>query len=119
MTGPERRLWACLRRRQCHGHRFRRQHPIGPYVVDFCCVERRLVIEVDGESHVGRAEEDQRRQAAIEAAGFHVLRVTNDDVWYELEAVWRMIEHALLGGAAPDPLPGPPPERGREREGKP
>ena len=54
-TDAERKLWAHLRLRQVHGHKFRRQRPIGPYIVDFVCLEERLVIEVDGSQHLERA----------------------------------------------------------------
>jgi very-short-patch-repair endonuclease len=63
MTKPERILWNALRNRQLDGHHFRRQHPIGDFIVDFFCAEARLVIEVDGDSHAGQREYDARRTA--------------------------------------------------------
>ncbi|QNN22449.1 endonuclease domain-containing protein [Planctomycetales bacterium ZRK34] len=87
MTGPERALWWILRDRRLGGIKFRRQVPIGPFVVDFVCFEHRLIIEVDGESHVGRADEDARREAYLRSQGFGVVRYMNDDVLKDGEAV--------------------------------
>jgi very-short-patch-repair endonuclease len=54
LTDAERKLWSALRRRALDGHRFRRQHPLGPYIVDFVCLEQRLIVEVDGGQHAVR-----------------------------------------------------------------
>jgi very-short-patch-repair endonuclease len=81
-------LWGLLRGRRLAGFRFRRQHPIGPYVVDFYCPAHRLVVEVDGLSHADRAEDDRRRQDYLEIVAFlRVFRVGNDDVLHNPEAV--------------------------------
>ena len=82
MTQAELRLWLRLRNRALAGFRFRRQAPIGSFVVDFFCAERKLVVEVDGEHHGFDAEvaRDATRQHWIEAQGHHVLRVSNHDV---------------------------------------
>jgi len=69
MPSPERVLWQVLRNRKLLGLKFRRQFSIGPYIVDFACVEKHLVIEIDGDSHVGRFQADQCREAEIQAAG--------------------------------------------------
>ncbi len=100
MTQPERTLWYRLRRRALDGYRFRRQHVIGPYVVDFCCPEAGVVIEVDGESHVGRGAEDARRTRCLESKGLKVIRVTNDDVLGSLDAVLEHILQVLRERAA-------------------
>ena len=71
--------------------KFRRQQVIGPYIVDFYCAQARLVIEVDGESHVGRGNSDAARDSYLESHGLRVLRITNDDVLQEPEAVMRAI----------------------------
>lgn len=76
-----------LRGRQLAGMKFRRQQVIGPYIVDFYCAQAHLVIEVDGESHVGRGNSDAARDSYLESHGLRVLRVTNDDVLRESEAV--------------------------------
>jgi very-short-patch-repair endonuclease len=94
LTGPERRLWSALRSRRAAKLKVRRQYPIGPYVVDFVCPEHSLVIELDGESHIGRANYDQQRQAQLEATGYRVLRVGNDDVLNDLNAVLAVVLRA-------------------------
>jgi very-short-patch-repair endonuclease len=86
-TKPENLLWNVLRNRNVAGLKFRRQFPIGPYFVDFACTETKLVVELDGESHEGRVEYDARRTNYLESLGFHVFRVTNDDVLDDVEAV--------------------------------
>jgi len=87
MTEVERRLWFRLRGRQLEGHRFRRQIPMGPYVLDFACMKARLVIEVDGGQHAVSADRDDRRTAWLESQGYTVLRFWNNDVLEEPEAV--------------------------------
>jgi very-short-patch-repair endonuclease len=85
---PERVLWSLLRDRRLADVKFRRQHPIGPYVVDFYCPSSRLVVELDGKSHDDRGAQDQERQQYLEAVvGLRVLRVTHDDVMHEQESV--------------------------------
>ncbi len=95
-TVPERILWGMLRGNRLAGLKFRRQHPIGPFVVDFYCHSVGLVVEVDGMSHDGRAEEDCKRTEYLQQQGLRVFRVTNDDVLEDLEAVVRGI--ALAAG---------------------
>ena len=90
-TIPERILWGELRNRKLFGLRFRRQYPIGPFIADFYCTQAQLVVEVDGMSHSGRADADRRRTEFIQRHGLHVLRVTNDDVLDDLDAVLMMI----------------------------
>jgi very-short-patch-repair endonuclease len=99
-TVPERLLWARLRRRAL-GVRFLRQHPIGPFIVDFYTPDARLAIEVDGRSHDGREAYDAARQAYLEARGVRVLRLTNDDVLRDPERSARRIYDAL----SPQPPP--------------
>jgi very-short-patch-repair endonuclease len=77
-TDAEQRLWALLRSRRFLGYKFRRQHLIPPYIVDFCCVEKRLVVELDGGQHVQIVEHDARRTADLERRGFRVVRFWND-----------------------------------------
>jgi very-short-patch-repair endonuclease len=121
MTIPERKLWTMLRGRQLARLKFRRQHPIGPYIADFACEEKKLVIELDGDSHIGRAAYDHRRQAAIEQLGYKVIRVGNDDVLRDDEAVLELILTACgIEPRAPhphfNPLPHPLPKgEGTER----
>ena len=93
-TFPERLLWSRLRR-QALGVPVRRQTPIGPFVVDFYVPAARLVVEVDGRSHAGRLADDARRDAALRAMGLRVLRVTNDEVLADVDAVASRIRAAL------------------------
>src|SRR5258708_28776404 len=85
-TFPERLLWSRLRTRRLAGLKFRRQHPIGPYVADFFCDAAKLVIELDGMSHDGRAQYDKRRTNFMESQQFRVMRVSNDEVLHNIEA---------------------------------
>ena len=99
-TDAEQRLWSRLRRRQLDGWRFRRQAPLGPYVVDFACPAARLVIEVDGDQHSWRAEQDAARTSWPEANGFQVLRFWNDEVLASTDGVLQTIRRALRERAA-------------------
>jgi adenine-specific DNA-methyltransferase len=82
MTDAERRLWAGLRDRRLNGLKFRRQRQIGPYFVDFVCLEAKLIVEADGSQHYeeDRAWYDYRRTKHLEADGYKVLRFTNFEV---------------------------------------
>jgi very-short-patch-repair endonuclease len=92
-TPAEQRLWQRLRASQLAGHKFRRQHPIGRFIVDFYCAAARLVVEVDGDIHArdDQAAYDAARTEWLEDAGCHVLRVTNHDVRHRLDAVLEQI----------------------------
>ncbi|WP_151115784.1 endonuclease domain-containing protein [Hypericibacter adhaerens] len=111
MSGPERRLWYLLRRKQIEGFRFRRQQPIDRYIVDFVCLKERLVIELDGGSHVETEGYDKVRTAWLEAKGYRVLRFWNNDVMGNQEGVIEVILEALHRRPS-SPLPHPPPEVG-------
>src|SRR5512137_2376652 len=95
-TPPEQLLWLALRNGQIGGLKFRRQHPIGPYVADFYCHAAGLVVEIDGMSHDDTVTQDAERTKYIEGCRLRVLRVTNGDVMNDLDAVTREI--ARLGG---------------------
>src|SRR5262249_37325892 len=84
---PERILWGLLRGGRLGGLKFRRQHPIGPFFADFYCCEAKLVVELDGISHDGRGDADRRRETYLRKSGLTVLRIGNDDVLRDLEAV--------------------------------
>jgi very-short-patch-repair endonuclease len=90
-TPPEQLLWLALRNGQIGGLKFRRQHPIGAYVVDFYCHSAGLVVEVDGMSHDNKMTRDAARSEYLEAQGLRVVRVTNEDVMRDLDAVTREI----------------------------
>ena len=86
-TKPEQLIWAALRNRRVGGLKFRRQHSIGPFIVDFLCKEKDLVIEIDGGYHAYVGEADLRRQRYLETHGFKVIRFTNEDVLEDAEGV--------------------------------
>ena len=96
MTPPEARLWVCLRRRGLADLKFRRQHPIGPYVVDFYCSEARLAVEIDGATHdhPDQIRHDRRRSAWLESQGLGVMRVLAEDIRVNLEGVLASIRSA-------------------------
>ena len=104
-TDAERRLWTHLRAHRLGGLKFRRQYLLPPFVVDFCCVEYRLVVELDGSQHIEPA--DAGRTRALNDAGYRVLRFWNNDVLTRTDAVLEAILDAL---AMPNPLPNPSPE---------
>ena len=95
MSPPERKVWAVLRARGLSGYKFKRQVPVGPFIVDFLCPEKRLVIEIDGDSHDTQINYDRRRDAYLHAAGYRVLRLTNEDVTQELEGSMRLVLETL------------------------
>lgn len=98
-TDAEARLWYHLRDRQLAGCKFRRQVPLGPYFADFVCLERRLIIEVDGGQHAERMNEDAQRSAYLNEQGYTVLRFWNDQVLRETEAVLEeVLRHLRWGG---------------------
>jgi len=110
-TDAESKLWARLRARQLCGAKFRRQHAIGPFIADFCTVERGLVIELDGGQHATQAQADQRRSAYLERSGYRVLRFWDNEVLMNMEAVLQRIFQALN-----DPHPCPLPKRARVKK---
>jgi len=101
-TNPERILWRYLRDRRLCGVKFRRQHPIGPYIADFCCSECGLVIELDGVSHEYTGEHDTTRQKQLEAQGFRILRLPNERVLKDIRGVLDAIVSCLPSEVAKD-----------------
>ena len=87
MTPAETRLWEELSARKLNGLRFRAQHPIGQFILDFYCPACKLVIELDGVSHTGEMEQDAARTAQLAAYGYRVLRFQNDEVMTDLAVV--------------------------------
>ena len=85
-TDAERKMWSLLRNRQLIGYKFRRQHPIKKFIVDFSCPEKLLAIEVDGGQHMERKKEDDERTQFLEIQGYRVLRFWNDQVLKETES---------------------------------
>lgn len=94
LTPAERKLWAALRGEQL-GISFRRQHAIGPYIVEFCCIKKKLVIEVDGSQHLEQVEYDNARTAFLATQGYRVLRFWNSEVQKDLNGVIRRIQLEL------------------------
>ena len=96
-TDAECQLWRVLRSRQLAGHKFRRQQPLGGFIVDFVCFEKRLVVEVDGGQHNEplQAANDSERSTWLEQQGFRVLRFWNHEILREIESVKETIARAL------------------------
>ncbi len=95
-TEAERALWRHLRLRQMDGKKFRRQQPIGRYIVDFVCLDKKVIIELDGGQHAERVSSDAERTALLQAQGFRVLRFWNHEVLGNIEGVTEAIRSALL-----------------------
>jgi very-short-patch-repair endonuclease len=115
MTDAEQRLWSRLRRKQVNGFRFRRQVPLGRFVVDFACFEARVIVEVDGGQHADETTRDQVRDEWLASQGFRVLRFWNHGVLRETEAVVETILRALM---QPPPHPSPVKGEGEEVQGR-
>ena len=94
-TDAEQRLWYHLRAHRFMGLKFKRQKPLGRYIVDFVCLERRLIIEIDGGQHAEQVAYDQHRDAWLRSQGYAVLRFWNNDVMQQLENVLEQIRCSL------------------------
>jgi len=90
-TDAEKKLWSRLREKQLGGHKFRRQHPLDNYIVDFICLEKRLIIEADGGQHADQIEADVQRTAYLEACGHKVIRFWNNDILQNIDGVCEQI----------------------------
>ena len=95
LTDAEQKLWRRIRGRQMAGCKFRRQMPIGKYIVDFVCLEKRLIIELDGGQHALQIEYDVQRTEWLKSQGFKVMRFWNNDV-RNIDAVEEMIMRSLF-----------------------
>jgi very-short-patch-repair endonuclease len=102
-TDAEAALWLELRGRRLEGFKFKRQWTLGAYIVDFCCLERRLVVELDGGQH--NEARDARRTAWLEGLGFRVIRFWNNDVLTNMDGVLETILLTLKADPHPNPLP--------------
>ena len=125
MTEAERRVWNILRERGVEGFKFRRQVPLGSYIVDFACLEARLVVEIDGGQHGG--ERDAQRDRWLSEQGFAVLRFWNNEVVSNIEGIHARISEVLQAmgidrdreprgrarAARVTPIPTLPPLRGK------
>jgi len=108
-TDAERRLWYYLRNRQLDGHHFRRQVPLGRYIVDFACLESKLIVELDGGQHAEQMAEDAERTSYLARGGLRVVRFWNDDVLLRTESV---LERILVALREASPHPSPLPQAG-------
>ena len=101
MTDAETKIWQRLRAHRFSGFSFRRQFPVGPYIVDFICLDERLIIEIDGGQHESaQAADDAKRDAWLRGEGFRILRFWNNDVLKSLDGVLERVAEALR-----EPLP--------------
>ena len=111
LTPPELTLWRCVRAKRFLGYKFRRQHPVGPYILDFYCAAAKLAVEIDGQSHdhPERIEHDRRRTGWLGRRGIRVMRIAAVDVRDELDGVMEFILMVLrqrceaLGPVSPPP----------------
>jgi len=108
MTASEDKLWRHLRAHRLKGEKFRRQQPIGPYVVDFVHFGTRLIVKADGGQHID-APHDERRDAWLRAQGFKVMRFWNNEIMSNLDGVLATVMAAVT---ELPPLPRPSPTRG-------
>ncbi len=115
LTDTERILWTRLRAKQLEGLKFRRQEPIGEYIVDFVCYERGIIIEADGGQHSSEKEKDAVRDKWLKKEGFKVLRFWNNEILTNIEGVLEVIREECLNHP---PLP-PPIQGGEVRDGIP
>jgi len=107
----ERLLWNRLRFWQIDGFKFRRQQPLGNYIADFVCFERRLIVEIDGGQHAAKKEYDAKRDSWLHDQGFIVLRFWNSDIVENMEGVLQ----SILDNLRSTPFLSPSPQGGRRR----
>jgi very-short-patch-repair endonuclease len=113
MTDVERFVWSRLRGRRFAGCKFRRQMPLGRYIVDFVCLDCRLIVELDGGQHAEQVQYDVARTAWLNGQGFEVLRFWNHEVWEDWEVIEEVIWRRLQADKTPSPpTPLPQGERG-------
>jgi very-short-patch-repair endonuclease len=110
MSDAERHVWRAIRGGQINGFRFRRQHPIGVFIADFICLEKRLIIEVDGSQHAEPKQlaHDLERTAWLESRGYLVMRVWTGEISENLEGVLTSISQALEQSPVKRDRPPPP-----------
>ena len=105
-TEAEQRLWYHLRAHRFMALKFKRQKPMGCFIVDFVCVEQRLIIEIDGGQHGEQAEYDQHRDAWLRSQGYTVLRFWNHEVMQQMEGVLEQIRSTIALSPSPSPTSG-------------
>jgi len=107
LTEAERVLWRHLRDRQLGGWKFRRQHPVAPFIVDFVCLEKKLIVEVDGGQHAEKMVQDAGRTEHLSKSGYQVVRFWNNEVLQETAGVLQVILSRLSVDVPPHPDPLP------------
>jgi len=116
MTDAERRLWRVLRGKQLAGYKFRRQAPIGKYIVDFVCFEKKLIVELDGGQHASQEQQDEIRTRWLQSQGYRVIRFWNNEALACTDGIFQLIQEALESDVVPpDPPPQSSPTRGEEQ----
>ena len=100
-TDAERMLWKYLRAHRMAGYKFRRQVVIEPYIVDFVCLEARLIVEADGGQHLEQAERDLKRSLFLEALGYKVIRFWNNEILRDTHTVLEQIHSSLIEAPSP------------------
>jgi very-short-patch-repair endonuclease len=105
-TDAERMLWKHIRAHRMAGYKFRRQVVIEPYIVDFVCLEAKLIVEADGGQHLEQAEDDSKRSLFLESLGYRVIRFWNHEILGDIDAVLERIHGYLIEAPSPRPSPG-------------
>ena len=95
-TDAERILWRHLRARRMAGYKFRRQFVIEPYIVDFVCLDAKLIVEADGGQHLQQVGEDSKRTGFLESLGYTVMRFWNDEILGDIDTVLEQIHRSLM-----------------------
>ena len=104
-TDAEGLLWHFLRNKQLDGYKFRRQQPIGPYIADFACLSRKLLIELDGGQHAERHVYDEKRDNFLQEKGYRVLRFWNNEIFENCFGVLERVYEALTSPPPHQPSP--------------
>ena len=105
-TDAERMLWKYLRAHRMAGYKFRRQVVIEPYIVDFVCMEVRLIVEADGGQHLEQVGDDLKRSVFLESLGYKVMRFWNHEILGDIHTVLERIHGSLIEAPSPQPSPG-------------
>ena len=105
-TDAERMLWKYLRAHRMAGYKFKRQVVIDPYIVDFVCIEVRLIVEADGGQHLEQVNDDVKRSVFLESLGYKVVRFWNHEILCDIHSVLEQIHSCLIEIPSPQPSPG-------------
>ena len=104
-TDTERLLWKHLRAHRMAGYKFKRQVVIEPYIVDFACLEARLIVEADGGQHLEQVEDDLKRSRFLESLGYKVMRFWNHEILGDINTVLEQVHGYLIEAPSPQPSP--------------